>query len=193
MFVTKHPNQSAGEEIASSISHGIGFLAAIATIPILVVTAARRDDVPEIVGGAIFTATMVVLYLASTLCHAWPQTRTKQFLRIVDYGAIFLLIAGTYTPFTLGVLNGGWGWTLFGVVWELAVTGVILKIALGARYLRLSIAVYILMGWLVLITVKPLLTHVPAWGLFWLLAGGLAHTGGVFFYNAGHLRYSHFV
>ena len=185
--------QTFGEEIANSVSHGIGFLAAVAAIPILVITAARRDDVSGIVGGAIFAASLAVLYLASTLYHAWPDTRTKRALRVVDHGAIFFLIAGTYTPFTLGVLRGAWGWTLFGIVWGLALAGVILKVVFGIRYPKLSTVVYILMGWLVLVAAKPLLTQVPTSGLVWLLAGGLAYTGGVFFYGAKNLRYSHFV
>ena len=120
-------------------------------------------------------------------------TRAKRVFRIIDHAAIYLLIAGTYTPFTLGVLRGPWGWTLFGLVWGLAVIGIFLKSVRGIRYPRLSTVVYLAMGWLVLIALKPLWNNVPAWGLFWLLAGGVAYTAGVGFYAADRLRYSHFV
>ena len=193
MLVVKEHHASVGEEIANSISHGVGFVAAVAAVPILVVAAVRRGDAAGVVGGAIFASTMVVLYLASTLYHAWPRTRTKRALQVVDHGAIFLLIAGTYTPFTLGVLRGGWGWTLFGIVWGLALAGVVLKVVFGVRYPRLSTWIYICMGWLGLIAVRPLWIHVPQWGLFWILAGGVAYTVGVFFYVVRDVRYSHFV
>jgi len=111
----------------------------------------------------------------------------------LDHSAIFLLIAGTYTPFTLGVLRGGWGWALFGVVWGLAAGGVALKAVGGAKYQRLSVGIYLGMGWLVLIAVKPLWLLVPKWGLFWLLAGGIGYTVGVVFYVAKTIRYSHLV
>jgi hemolysin III len=193
MLVVKEHHESVGEEIANSISHGVGFLAAVAAVPILVVAAVRRGDAAGIVGGAIFATTMVVLYLASTLYHAWPRTRMKRVLQVLDHGAIFLLIAGTYTPFTLGVLRGGWGWTLFGIVWGLALAGVMLKVVFGVRYPRLSTWIYICMGWLGLIAVKPLWIQLPQWGFFWLLAGGIAYTAGVFFYAVRGVRYSHFV
>jgi hemolysin III len=119
--------------------------------------------------------------------------RAKRLLQVLDHGAIYLLIAGTYTPFTLGVLRGGWGWTLFGLIWGLAVAGVVLKVIGGIRYPRLSTSVYLAMGWLVLIAAKPLWLRVPAWGLVWLAAGGLAYTVGVAFYSANRLRYGHFV
>ncbi len=187
----RHP--SPGEEIANSVSHGVGFVLAVAAVPILVVAAAGRGDAAGIVGGSIFGATMVVLYLTSTLYHAWPQTRVKQTFRVLDHSAIFLLIAGTYTPFTLGVLRGGWGWALFGVVWGLAAGGVALKAIGGAKYPKLSVGIYLGMGWLALIAAKPLWLHVPKWGLFWLLAGGMAYSVGVVFYAATNIRYSHFV
>jgi hemolysin III len=186
-------HQSPGEEIANSVSHGVGFLLAVVAVPILVVAAAGRGDAAGIVGGSIFAATMVVLYLTSTLYHAWPRTGVKQTIRRLDHSAIFLLIAGTYTPFTLGVLRGGWGWALFGVVWGLAAGGVALKVVGGAKHPRLSVGIYLAMGWLVLIAVKPLWLQVPKWGLFWLLAGGIGYTVGVVFYVAKTIRYSHLV
>ncbi len=192
-MVMRGRHQSPSEEIANSVSHGVGFMLAVAAVPILVVAAAGRGDAAGIVGGSIFAATMVVLYLTSTLYHAWPRTRVKQTIRALDHGAIFLLIAGTYTPFTLGVLRGGWGWALFGVVWGLAAGGVALKAVGGAKHPRLSVGIYLAMGWLVLIAVKPLWLQVPKWGLFWLLAGGIGYTVGVVFYVAKTIRYSHLV
>ncbi len=186
-------HQSPGEEIANSVSHGVGFMLAVAAVPILVVAAAGRGDAAGVVGGSIFATTMVVLYFTLTLYHAWPRTRVKQTIRALDHGAIFLLIAGTYTPFTLGVLRGGWGWTLFGIVWGLAAGGITLKAICGAKYPKLSVAIYLGMGWLALIAAKPLWFQVPKWGLFWILAGGIGYSVGVLFFAAKNIRYSHFV
>ncbi len=186
--------QSIGEEIANSVSHGVGMLAAVAAAPVLIIAAVQRGGAAGIVGASIFAATMVLLYLASTLYHALPRNRAKQVFQMLDHGAIFLLIAGTYTPFTLGVLRGAWGWTLFGLVWSLALAGIVLKVVCGARYPRLSTFLYLAMGWLVVIAIKPLWLNVPTWGLFWLLAGGIAYTVGVAFYAADErVRYSHFI
>ncbi len=185
--------QSLGEEIANSVSHGVGLLAAVAAAPILIVAAVWRGGVAGIVGASVFAATVLVLYSTSTLYHALPESRAKRVLRVLDHGAIYLLIAGTYTPFTLGVLHGAWGWTLFGLVWGLALVGVVLKAAGGVRYPVISTSLYLAMGWLVLIAVKPLWDRVPMWGLFWLLAGGLAYTVGVAFFAAKRVRYGHFV
>jgi hemolysin III len=186
--------QSLGEEIADSVSHGVGMMAALAAAPILIVGAAQRGGAAQIVGASIFAAAMVLLYLTSTLYHALPRNRVKRLFQILDHGAIYLLIAGTYTPFTLGVLRGAWGWTLFGLVWGLALAGVVLKAVAGIRHPRLSTSLYVAMGWLALIAIEPLWLHLPAWGLFWLLAGGIAYTlGVVFFALDGRVRYSHFV
>jgi hemolysin III len=187
-----HRPQNPGEEIANSVSHGVGFLAAVATIPILIV-GALNDGAAAIVGATIFGATMALLYLTSALYHALSPNRAKRVFQILDHSAIYLLIAGTYTPFTLGVLRGGWGWSLFGVIWGLAVIGIFLKSVRGIRNPRLSTAVYLMMGWLVLIALKPLVDKVPAWGLFWLVAGGAAYTAGVGFYASRRMRYAHFV
>ena len=185
--------QSRGEEIANSVSHGVGFLAAIAAAPVLVLSAVRHDGAARVVGASVFAATMVLLYLTSTLYHALPRNRAKQVFQILDHAAIFLMIAGTYTPFTLGVLRGTWGWTLFGLVWGLALAGVGLTVRGGVRYPKLRTGLYLAMGWLILIAVKPLWLRVPSWGLFWLAAGGIAYTVGVAFYAAKRVRYSHFV
>ena len=185
--------QSAAEEIANSVSHAVGLLAAVAVSPVLIVSAVRRGSSAGIVGASVFAFTMVLLYLTSTLYHILARSKAKQVLRILDHGAVFLLIAGTYTPFTLGVLRGTWGWTLFGLVWGIAVLGVVLKSIGGVRYQRLSTILYLAMGWLIIIAVKPLWLNMPSWGVFWLVAGGLAYTAGVGFYAAKRIRYAHFV
>ncbi len=186
-------NQSRGEEIANSVSHGVGLLAAIAATPVLIVAAVNRGDPAGIVGASVFAAAVTLLYLTSTLYHALPANRAKQVFRVLDHGAIFLLIAGTYTPFTLGVLYGTWGWILFGLVWGLCLAGMIFKAIGGTRYPILSTCLYLAMGWLVLIAVKPLWLAMPTWGLFWLLAGGISYTVGVAFFAAPRLRYTHFI
>ena len=185
--------QSTGEEIANSVSHGLALLAALIGTPFLLVHAARHGDAGFIVGASIFAATMILLYLSSTLYHAISHRKAKRVFRVIDHSAIFLLIAGTYTPFTLGVLHGAWGWTLFGLVWGLAVVGIALKAFNGLGYPRLSTAIYLLMGWLVVIAIDPLLARLPTAGLLWLLAGGLAYSVGVVFFALdSRLRYGHF-
>jgi len=190
---TRGRAQSLGEEIANSVSHGMGLVAALAVTPLLIIGAARRGSVAAVVGASVFASTVILLYLSSTLYHALPQTRAKRVFRVLDHDAIFLLIAGTYTPFTLGALAGAWGWTLLGLVWGLATLGIVLTTVSGLRYPRLSTAVYVGMGWLVVIALRPLWLNVPRAGLLWLLAGGIAYTGGVAVYAARRLRYGHFV
>ena len=185
--------QSLGEELANSVSHGLGFLATVAAFPVLVIAAQQRGDSAGIVGASVFATTMVLLYLASTLFHALPRCRAKRVFQILDHSAIYLLIAGTYTPFTLGVLRGDWGWTLFGLVWGLAVAGTVLKALGGVRYTTLSTWTYLAMGWLVVIAAKTVWTLVPGWGLFWLIAGGVAYTAGAVFFMAERIKYFHFV
>ena len=186
--------QSRGEEIANSISHGIGLIAALAGTPFLVMYAVRHGDTGFIAGASIFAATMVLLYLSSTLYHSLPAGKAKRVFRIIEHSAIFLLIAGTYTPFTLGVLRGGWGWTLLGLVWGLALAGVILKIFDRMSHPIISTGLYLLMGWLIVIAADPMLVRVPLSGLLWLVAGGVAYTAGVaFFVTDARLRYGHFI
>jgi hemolysin III len=185
--------QSPGEEIANGVSHASAFLAAIAFSPVLIVSALRRGGAAGVVGVSIFASTMLLLYATSTLYHLLPRNKAKEVFHILDHSAIFLLIAGSYTPFTLGVLRGAWGWTLFGLVWGIALVGVALKAIGGVKYQRLSLVLYLAMGWLVMIAVKPLWLNMSRWGLFWLLAGGLAYTAGVGFYAAKRIRYAHFV
>ncbi len=191
--VQEKRQQGLGEEIANSISHGIGFLLAIAITPILIIAAIPKGTA-AVVGASIFGATMMILYLSSTLYHAFPQSKTKRVFQIFDHGAIFLLIAGTYTPFTLTVLPGAWGWSLFGIVWSLAIFGVVLKSVSGAKTSKLSVALYLGMGWMAVLAVQPLWNSLPAWGLFWLAAGGAMYTAGVLFFVYDHrVRYHHFI
>jgi hemolysin III len=185
--------QSSGEEMANSISHGIGLCAALIGAPILLLEA-RRSSPGFFLGTVIFAVTLSVLYLGSTLYHAWPQTRGKSVLRTLDHSAIFLLIAGTYTPFTLGPLRGFWGSTILAVVWALAIFGVFLKTTRGpSRHPKLSMTLYLGTGWLALIAARPMTLAIPFPALFWLVAGGIAYTMGVLFFVNERLRYAHFV
>ena len=193
-FAVPKREQSRGEEIANSISHGMGLVAALVATPFLVLQAVRRGDTGFIVGASVFAATMALLYLASTLYHALPIGQAKRVFRVIEHSAIFLLIAGTYTPFTLGVLRGAWGWTLLGLVWGLAVAGVALKAFNRMSHPIVSTSLYLLMGWLIVIAVNPLYARVPASGLLWLVAGGVAYTAGVAFFAAdSRLHYGHFI
>jgi hemolysin III len=185
-------DQSLGEEIANSVSHGVSALAAIAITPVMIVKAIPAGAA-AVVGASIFGATMILLYLSSTLYHAFPHSKTKRVFNIFDHGAIFLLIAGTYTPFTLGVLRGAWGWSLLVVVWVLAILGVVLKSTAGARSGKLSTGLYLAMGWLAVFAIKPFWLHMPAIGLIWLLAGGVMYSLGVVFFVAERIRYHHFI
>jgi hemolysin III len=185
--------QSVGEEIANSVSAGVGLLAALAAFPVLVTVAQQRGDAAGIAGASVFATTAVLLYLTSMLYHALPDSGAKRVFQVLDHSAIYLLIAGTYTPFTLGVLRGAWGWTLFGLVWGLAVAGTVLKAVGGLRYATLSTWTYLAMGWLVLIAADPAWTLIPKWGIFWLVAGGIAYTAGAVFFVLERIRYFHFV
>lgn len=184
---------SFGEELANSASHGLGLLLAIAGLPLLVLDALERGGTLPVLGAAVFGGSAILLYLASTLYHAIPHARAKAVLRRLDHASIYLLIAGTYTPIALGVLRGSVGWALLGVIWTLAVAGVIFKILAGARFHRISVALYVAMGWLALVAIRPLWQHMAPGGLAWLFAGGVAYTVGVVFYLLHErLRYSHF-
>ena len=191
-LVASEYSQSLKEEVANSISHGIGLLLALAVMPFLIVDAVRRGDAGNIVGASVFAATLVLLYLSSTIYHVLPQNKAKRLFQLFDHTAIFLLIAGTYTPFTLGVLRGAWGWTLLSLIWSMAIFGVVLKAVGGTRHHRLSMFLYLAMGWLVLIALPTVLATVPTLGLVWIAAGGIAYTGGIAFF-AGKRRYSHFI
>lgn len=191
--------QSRGEELANSVTHGLGLLLSVVALPVLIVVAAGSGDAWRVGAAVVYGTTLVLLYGASTIYHAAlarfhavPRARVEAALQRLDHSAIYLLIAGTYTPFVLVPLRGPWGWSLFGVVWALAAVGVVLKTLYGARLRTLSTVVYVLMGWMIVVALDPLTTHVPPVGLRWLLAGGLLYTGGVLFYVwDGRVRYAH--
>ena len=185
--------QSRREELANALTHGVGTALAVAGLAVLVTLAALHGDAWRVVSFALYGATLVLLYLSSTLYHAFPWPNVKAVFHRLDHAAIFLLIAGTYTPFTLVTLRGPWGWSLFGVEWGLAVIGIVVKTVLFGRYRRVGVVVYVLMGWGAAVAVKPLLDSLPLQGLAWMLAGGLAYTGGVGFYVAKGIRYHHAV
>lgn len=186
--------QSTGEELANSISHGIGLVGALIGTPVLLLAAFHHGSISFLIGTIVFTVTMLLLYLGSTLYHAWPRTRAKSVLQLLDHFAIFWLIAGTYTPFALGPLRGVWGWIMLGLIWALSVFGTLVKAIRGtARHKKLSMALYLGMGWLALIFIRPFVLAVPVSVLLWLLAGGIAYTTGVLFFVNTRLRYAHFV
>jgi hemolysin III len=181
------------EEIANSISHGVGLIVALAALPVLVLSAANNGSLHFTVGAAVFGTSIVVLYLASTLYHSLTHARAKNFFRQVDHCAIFLLIAGSYTPFTLGVLRGPWGWTLLAIIWVLAGAGIAMKLVAGARHWWLCLSLYLIMGWLALVAIKPMLTLIPLPGILLIFAGGIAYSGGLVFFGAHRIRYNHFI
>lgn len=186
--------QSPGEEIANSVSHGIGFLLALAALPLLVHAAATDGGAANVVAASLFGATMILLYGVSTLYHALPQGRAKRWFNRVDHASIYLFIAGSYMPFLLGVLNGAWGWSLFGVVWAAAALGVVSKLLNRLKHPLWSTGLYVAMGWVVLVAAAPLFERMSAHGLAWLVAGGLSYTAGaVVFLFDSKLRYTHFV
>jgi hemolysin III len=184
-------DQSIGEEIANGITHGIGAALAVTGLVILVVFAALYGDAWRVVSFSIYGATLVILYLISTLYHSFTNPRAKRLFQIFDHCSIYLLIAGSYTPLTLTVLRGPWGWTLFGLIWGLAITGIVLKIWFIGRFKAFSIVLYIAMGWLVVIALKPLFTLVDHALIKWLVIGGLSYTLGVIFYAAKKMPYHH--
>ncbi len=188
--------QTPREEFANSISHGIGLIAAIGATPALIGVAAWRSDPLAVVGVTVFGITMILLYAASTIYHAIPHHHrtAKAAFQILDHGAIYLLIAGTYTPFTLTVLHGFWGWTLLALVWSMAAAGVLLKGLGRVGHPAVSAALYLGMGWIVVIAIRPLLESMPPWGLFWLVAGGAAYSMGILFFLLDHrMPFAHFV
>ncbi len=179
------------EEIANSITHGIGAALSIAALSILVVFAGLRGDAWRVVSFSIYGATLVLLYLASTFYHVFSNPRVKRVFHVFDHSAIFLLIAGSYTPFCLVTIRGGWGWSLFGVVWGIAIFGIVFKAFSTGRYNVVSTVLYIAMGWIAVIAIKPLVSQLPPGAFAWILLGGLSYTAGVIFYAWERLPYGH--
>lgn len=190
--VSRH--QSLREEIANAISHGLGFLLAVASLPVLVVFASRHGSAVSVVAAVVFSVTAMLLYFVSAVYHALPHGPWKRRFNRLDHAAIFLFIAGSYTPFVLGPLRGPWGWALFGVVWGVAAVGMAAKAFDRLQHPLWSTGLYVALGWLALVAVVPLVRQIPADGLALLVAGGLSYTvGAVFFLLDERVRYAHFV
>jgi hemolysin III len=185
------PRYKSGEEIAHGITHGVGMLLAIAAMAVLMAGASSSGSARLLVSCSIFGASLIILYAASTLYHTIQNPRAKAVLQFFDHSAIFLLIAGTYTPFTLVNLHGPWGWSLLGLIWGLAILGIVLQFSLLRRFNFLRIVLYVAMGWMVVVAIKPLLASVPPVGLGLLVAGGVAYTAGIGFYVWHRLPYHH--
>ena len=182
---------SLSEEIASSVTHGVGFLLALVALSVMVVFAALRGTAWHVVACSVYGVTLVLLFAASTLYHSLPWPRTKAVMKVIDHSAIYLLIAGTYTPFLLVSLRGPWGWTLFGVIWGLALVGVVFKIFFAGRFKVFSTLVYIGMGWMVIVAIRPLCQTLPLGGLLWMVAGGVLYTIGTIFYLGHRIPFNH--
>ncbi len=187
------PGREGREELWNTLTHGVGVLAALVGGALLITLASGTGDPWRIVGAAVFTATLVLLYTASSLYHAARAPVLKKRLKVLDHAAIYLLIAGTYTPFTLGELRGGWGWSLFGVTWGLAVGGVIFKLFAAGKFRIVSTSIYVAMGWMGLIAAGPMIRLLDTSVLLWLLAGGVAYTSGTLFYHNRKIPYAHAV
>jgi hemolysin III len=181
------------EETMNAWTHGLGALLSLGGLAILVIQASRHGNAWHIVSCSIYGATMVLLFSSSTLYHSFYNPRLKHVLHIIDHASIFLLIAGTYTPFVLVNLRGGWGWSLFGVIWGLALAGIVFQVFFVSRFHVVRVLIYLAMGWLMVIAVKPLLSKVPLPGIIWLLLGGLSYTVGVLFYIWRKLPFHHAV
>ncbi len=188
-----HPKYTFGEELANSITHGLGVALSIAGLVILVVLSALHGNAWHVVSCAIYGTTMILLYTASTLYHSFQNPNIKRAMRVLDHSSIYLLIAGTYTPFTLVTLHGPWGWSLFGVVWGLALAGIAFKVYFTGRFPKISTIIYVGMGWIAIIAIKPLIDILPTGGLIFLFGGGLSYTFGVIFYVWHKLPYHHAV
>ncbi|WP_252178177.1 hemolysin III family protein [Endozoicomonas sp. 4G] len=182
---------SLAEEIANSITHGLGTLFSVAGLTLLVAYAAEQHDVWRIVSFSIYGATLVLLFLSSTLYHSLQHEKTRKVFKLLDHCSIYLLIAGTYTPFLLVSMRGTLGWTMFAIIWLLAVAGIVFKVWFGSRFKKFSVATYILMGWLVVLASKELASKISLDGIYWLVAGGLSYTLGAVFYLWKKLPFNH--
>ncbi len=187
------PSVVVREEVANSVTHGLGLLASLVGAFVLVSLSVEQGEVWYVVSASIYGVTLVALYAASTLYHALKGTRARNVLRVLDHCAIYLLIAGTYTPVTLVSMRGGWGWTLFGLAWGFAAVGIVFKISAADRYAVFSTVAYVLMGWLCIIAVKPMFVLLSPSALALLGAGGMFYTAGIFFYRSDRVPYSHAV
>lgn len=188
-----HTPYSRGEEIAHAVTHGLGAVLALAFLPVLIIYAAQRGDATLVTTVSVYGAAMIVLYTMSTLYHGLTPPRAKRVFELLDHGVIHLLIAGTYTPFCLCVLGGGWGWSLFGIAWGLAGFGIFYEVVLERPWKKLSLGMYLALGWLVVVAAKPLAEALPA-GALWLLGwGGVAYTLGAVFYAWRGFPYHHAV
>lgn len=179
------------EEVLNALTHGLGVVLSIGAGAVLITLAAIYAGVREVVSVSIFVASLTLLYTASTLYHAARDPRWRARFKVLDHCAIFLLIAGTYTPFTIAALRGGWGWSLFGVIWGLAVVGIIFKLFFTGRFRALSTATYIGMGWLVVVALVPLSQALTPTAMLWLILGGILYTAGTVFYHARRMTYAH--
>lgn len=179
------------QEIANSVTHGLGIALSVAGLAVLVVLASLHATVWHVVSVSVYGTSLVLLYTASTLYHSLRSPRLKRIFHIIDHSSIYLLIAGSYTPFVLVNLRGAWGWSLFGVIWALSLIGILLKAFFTGRFKAVSTAIYLLMGWLVVVAIKPLMHAMPVGGILWLLAGGLAYTVGAVIYMWKAIPYHH--
>lgn len=179
------------EERINIVTHAIGLLMSVSALTLLVVFASMKGTVWHIVSFAVYGASLVILYFASTVFHLSQNQKTRNALNVFDHAAIFLLIAGTYTPFALVTLRGPWGWTIFGIVWTLALVGIVLKLFFIGRYNLLSTILYLVMGWIIVIAIKPMIDALPFDGLMWLLAGGISYSVGAIFFLLDKFPYNH--
>lgn len=179
------------EEVINAITHGIGAGLAIAALVILVVFAALKGDAWRVTSFAIYGSTMIILYLSSTFYHAFTNPKLKTIFKFFDHASIYLLIAGTYTPFLLVNLRGPWGWSLFGVIWGLALSGIIFKAYFIHRFNKVATFIYIMMGWMIVIAMKKMFQTIDLGGILWLVAGGLSYTIGTIFYLKKDIKYFH--
>lgn len=185
------PKYSRGHELANSITHGVGIALSVAGLAVLVVLAALKGTVWHVVSFSIYGATLVLLFTASTLYHSFRSPRVKRVFRVIDHSSIYLLIAGSYTPFSLVCLRGPWGWSLFGCAWGAALAGIVIKAFFTGRFRIVSTVIYVVLGWMAVIALKPLLGVLPLAGFVWLLVGGLVYTSGILFYAWKRLPYHH--
>ena len=190
-MVSDWKEQSPSEELANSIIHGIGVALSVAGLVLLVVFASLFGDVWRVVSFSIYGSTLIILYLSSTLFHGFKNPKVKELFRLIDLSSIYLLIAGTYTPLTLISMRGPWGWTLFGLIWSMAIVGIIFKIVFRDRLEIVSFGFYIVMGWLVVIALKPMFLMVPKGMILWLFIGGISYMTGLIFYALKKLPYHH--